>query len=145
MPWLSWKPRDATATNLSGDTSAPYPNGAVPPLRLSPLDFAEGYPLPVEVPTMLPIGPAPYLRPSAGLQDGHEAFVVVAADNRSTRIFMATSATVEEPEQVKRGVKNHVRKEGWSQQRYEWSRLAARWTLSTRFRASPRSAAWRRC
>lgn len=83
------------------------------------LDFAEGYPLPVEVPTMLHIGPAPYLRPLAELQDEHENFVVVAADNRSTRIFLVTSATVEEPEQVKGGVKNHVRKGGWSQQRYE--------------------------
>lgn len=31
------------------------------------LDFAEGHPLPVEVPTMLHIGPAPYLRPLAEL------------------------------------------------------------------------------
>jgi peptide subunit release factor 1 (eRF1) len=52
------------------------------------------------------------------LQDEYENFVVVAADNQATRILQVTSARAETTDRVRGDVKNHVRKGGWSQQRY---------------------------
>ncbi|HEX8203958.1 MAG TPA: Vms1/Ankzf1 family peptidyl-tRNA hydrolase, partial [Isosphaeraceae bacterium] len=82
------------------------------------LDFARRYPLPVAVPDLLRVGAAPYLRPLAELQDEYENFLVVAADNRVTRILHVTSAVAEPGERIKGDVKNAVKVGGWSQQRY---------------------------
>lgn len=83
------------------------------------LDLARGYPISMEVPTQMVVGPAPYIRPLAELQDEYETFAVVACDNERTRIFTVTNETAEVDEAIRGGVKNHVRKGGWSQQRYE--------------------------
>lgn len=82
------------------------------------LDFVHGYVLPLQVPDLLRVEASPYLRPLAELRDEYETFAVVAADNDATRIFVVTSAVVEEEERVNGGVKNHVKKGGWSQKRY---------------------------
>jgi peptide chain release factor subunit 1 len=82
------------------------------------LDFAQGYVLPVAPPDMLRVGASPYLRPLAEMQDEHENFVIVAADNRGTRIFAVTSAVPEARDRVRGDVKNRVKKGGWSQMRY---------------------------
>lgn len=88
------------------------------------LDYVQGLALPVApdksaVRDTLRVGNAPYLRPLAELQDEYENFVVVVADNRSTRIIQVASARAETAGRVRGDVKNHVRKGGWSQQRYE--------------------------
>ena len=44
---------------------------------------------------------------------------VVVADNKKARIFLVSSAVAGDEEVVKGNVKNHVKKGGWSQQRYE--------------------------
>src|SRR4051812_11914199 len=82
------------------------------------LDFVRRYPLPVAVPDLLRVGSSPYIRPLAELQDEYENFLVVAADNRSTRILHVTSAVAEPGERIKGDVKNAVKVGGWSQQRY---------------------------
>lgn len=87
------------------------------------LDFASGWVLPLDVPDVLRIETSPYLRPLAELQDEYETFVVVAADNDATRLFVVTSARIEEQERVSGGVKNRVKKGGWSQKRYARRRL----------------------
>lgn len=81
-------------------------------------DFVRGHPLPVEVPNLLRIGPSPYIRPLAELQDEYENFLVVAADNSSTRILQVTSAVAHDEDTIRGDVKNRVKKGGWSQARY---------------------------
>jgi peptide subunit release factor 1 (eRF1) len=83
------------------------------------LDFVRGYPVSMAVPTEMHVGASPYIRPLAELQDEYETFALVACDNDRTRIFLVTNETANEEASVRGGVKNHVRKGGWSQQRYE--------------------------
>lgn len=82
------------------------------------LDFVRGYPLSMPVPNELRVGASPYIRPLAELQDEYQTFALVACDNSATRIFLVTNQQAELEEQIKGGIKNHVRKGGWSQQRY---------------------------
>lgn len=83
------------------------------------LDFVQGYPISMSVPDQLYVGPAPYIRPLAELQDEYETFALVECDNDRTRIFTVTNETADVEQAIRGGVKNHVRKGGWSQQRYE--------------------------
>ncbi len=62
---------------------------------------------------------SPYIRPLAEMQDEYENFAVVVADNKCARIFLVTSSTREPEGQICGNIKNHVKKGGWSQQRYE--------------------------
>jgi peptide subunit release factor 1 (eRF1) len=82
------------------------------------LNYVQGIPLPISVPDMLRVGPTPYIRPLAELQDEYENFLIVVANNKNTRILEVTSAVAETADRVRGDIKNHVRKGGWSQQRY---------------------------
>jgi len=82
------------------------------------LDFVRGHPLALEVEPVLYVGPAPFIRPLAELQDEYQTFALVACDNTETRIYLVTEETAEVELRVKGGIKNKVRKGGWSQQRY---------------------------
>ncbi|MHC4661251.1 MAG: baeRF10 domain-containing protein [Planctomycetota bacterium] len=83
------------------------------------LDFFKAVPLDVPVPDLLIVDSSPYIRPLAELQDEYENFAVVTADNKSASIYMVISAKAESEKRVTGNIKNHVRKGGWSQQRYE--------------------------
>lgn len=83
------------------------------------LDFIRAYPLTVSGPDFLWVDSSPYIRPLAELQDEYENFVVVAADNSASRVFFITSARADEDARIKGDVKNHVKKGGWSQKRYQ--------------------------
>jgi len=83
------------------------------------LDFARGYPISMPVPNRLIVGPAPFIRPLAELQDEYETFAMVVCSNDRTRIHLVTNEVTEVEAAIKGGIKNHVRKGGWSQQRYE--------------------------
>lgn len=83
------------------------------------LDFVQAFPLAVAVPDMIWVDSSPYIRPLAELQDEYENFVVVAADNTDSRIFFVTSSRMDEDAKVKGDIKNHVKKGGWSQKRYQ--------------------------
>ncbi len=82
------------------------------------LDFARGYPISMAVRSEVHVGPSPYIRPLAELQDEYQTFAVVACNNKSTRIYLVTNETAELEERVKGDVKNRVHKGGWSQKRY---------------------------
>ena len=83
------------------------------------LDYLKYCPLSVKVRDLLWVDSSPYIRPLAELQDEYETFVVVAADNRDTRIFVVTAGSAEDPEaRIKGDIKNNVKKGGWSQKRY---------------------------
>ncbi len=82
------------------------------------LGFLKVYHLSAEVPCLLRLAAAPFIRPLARLQDEYEDFLVVAADNKKTRIFHVAAEDVEIEKRVRGDVKSHVKKGGWSQQRY---------------------------
>ena len=83
------------------------------------LDFFRVIPLTATVKDLVWIGSSPYIRPLAELQDEYENIAVVVADNKKARIFLVSSAVAGSEEVIRGNVKNHVKKGGWSQQRYE--------------------------
>lgn len=83
------------------------------------LDFLSGHEITMEVPNRLYVGSAPFIRPLAELQDEYETFLMVACDNTRTRIFSVTNEITDVESVISGGIKNHVRKGGWSQKRYE--------------------------
>ncbi len=83
------------------------------------LDFFLAVPCKPTLKDLVWVDSSPYIRPLAELQEEYENVAVVAADNKRARIFMVTSATAGDEEAVLGNIKNHVRKGGWSQQRYE--------------------------
>lgn len=82
-------------------------------------DYLEAFELERAVPDVLWVDSSPYIRPLAELQDEYENFVVVHADNTSTKVYFVTSARAAEAASVRGDVKNDVKKGGWSQKRYE--------------------------
>jgi peptide chain release factor subunit 1 len=83
------------------------------------IDFFEAIPLTVQVEDLVWIDSSPYIRPLAELQEEYENVAVVVADNKKARIFLVSSAVAGDEEVIHGNVKNHVKKGGWSQQRYE--------------------------
>lgn len=83
------------------------------------LDYFKAYPLNIRVHDLIWIDSSPFIRPLAELQDEYENVAVVVADAVKAKIFLVSSAKATSEEAVKGNVKNHVRKGGWSQQRYE--------------------------
>ena len=83
------------------------------------LDLLQGHHIELELPTLVHAGVAPYVRPLAELQDEYETFAVVAADNHATRVFLVTAREDELADRIRGDVKQHVKKGGWSQKRYE--------------------------
>jgi len=62
---------------------------------------------------------SPYIRPLAELKEEYENVAVVIADNKKARIFLISSAIAGNESTIEGNIKNHVKKGGWSQQRYE--------------------------
>jgi peptide chain release factor subunit 1 len=83
------------------------------------INYFKVFPLQVSVPDNVLIDSSPYIRPLAELQDEYENVAVVIADAKKARIFLVSSAVPTSEETIKGNIKNHVRKGGWSQQRYE--------------------------
>jgi peptide subunit release factor 1 (eRF1) len=83
------------------------------------LDVLTGTPLQVATQELLRVGSSPYIRPMAEFQDEYENFAVVMADNTDAHVFLVSSAVVHDEASVDGHVKNHVRKGGWSQKRYQ--------------------------
>lgn len=96
----------------------PIADGAVVVFTCGALDFTQGWKLPAEVPTLLRVGPSPYLRPLAELKDEYGTLAVVAADNRATDIYVVNVEGADLERRVRGDVKNAVKKGGWSQKRY---------------------------
>lgn len=83
------------------------------------LDFLKVVQLEKPVGDLIWFDSSPYIRPLAEYQDEYETAAVVVADNKRARVFLVSTGRAETPESIKGNVKNHVRKGGWSQQRYE--------------------------
>ncbi len=97
----------------------PLESGSLCIFSCRALDFLKVIPLTAPVKDLIWINSSPYIRPLAELQDEYENVAVVVADNKKARIFLVSSAVAGSEEVVKGNVKNHVKKGGWSQQRYE--------------------------
>lgn len=97
----------------------PFKSGSLCLFSCWGLDFFRAYPLPVVCPDLVRFDSSPYIRPLAELEDEYENAAVVIADNRKARIFMVASSASGPESSVEGNIKNHVRKGGWSQQRYE--------------------------
>ncbi len=100
-------------------TKNPLKSGGLCIFSCWALDFFRVYPLTLPVKDEIWFDSSPYIRPLAELMDEYENAAVVIADNKKARIFMVTSATPGEESTISGDIKNHVRKGGWSQQRYE--------------------------
>lgn len=97
----------------------PMKSGSLAVFSCWALDVLEVYPLTATVDDLLWVDSSPYIRPLAELQDEYEDVAVVVADNKKARIFLVSSAKAGEETVLSGNVKNHVKKGGWSQQRYE--------------------------
>ena len=97
----------------------PFESGSLAIFSCWILDVFEVYPLTTPVDDLLWVDSSPYIRPLAELQDEYEDVAVVVADNKKARIFLVSSAVAESENVITGNVKNHVKKGGWSQQRYE--------------------------
>jgi peptide chain release factor subunit 1 len=75
--------------------------------------------LPLAVEPAAYLDNSPFLLPAARLLDDFEAYAVVYADHARAMIYLAALGKVEEAAKLRGEIKNHVRKGGWSQQRYE--------------------------
>jgi peptide chain release factor subunit 1 len=75
--------------------------------------------LPSEVEPAAYLDNSPFLLPAARLLDDLEAYAVVYADHTRATIFLAALGRLQEESRLRGDIKNHVRKGGWSQQRYE--------------------------
>jgi len=62
---------------------------------------------------------SPFLLPAGQLLDDLEIYAVVYADHRRASIYTAAFGELHNEASVRGAIKNHVRKGGWSQQRYE--------------------------
>jgi peptide subunit release factor 1 (eRF1) len=82
------------------------------------MDYVEGFAITVEVPDLLWIGAHPYIRPLVELRDEYENFLIVLINNKSAKILQIISAIEEDEESMRGGIKNRVKKGGWSQKRY---------------------------
>jgi len=83
------------------------------------LDFFQVVPVKTALRDLVWVDSSPYIRPLAEFEDEYENVAVVVADNKRARIFLVSAAVAGSEKVVKGNVKNHVRKGGWSQQRYE--------------------------
>ncbi len=83
------------------------------------LDYLKAIPLAGPIEDFVCIDSSPFVRPLAEFLDEYENVAVVVADNKKARIFLVASKIAGSEEQIAGNVKNHVRKGGWSQQRYE--------------------------
>lgn len=62
---------------------------------------------------------SPYLYPAGRLLDDFAPYAVVYADHTRAVLYEATLGRLQEEDRVRGDIKNHVKKGGWSQQRYQ--------------------------
>jgi len=75
--------------------------------------------LPVPVEPAACLDNSPFLYPAGRLLDDFEAYAVVYADHDRAAIYCAALGKMRDAGSLRGEIKNHVRKGGWSQQRYE--------------------------
>ena len=82
------------------------------------LDYTQSHDLPFEIATRVRVDSSPYVRPLAELEDEHEQFAVVVADNKGASVYLVSAGDMEREKRIRGDIKNSVKKGGWSQKRY---------------------------
>jgi peptide chain release factor subunit 1 len=82
-------------------------------------DFYREFSLSVEIKERVVLDSSPYVRPLAEYLDEYETFCVTLLSHRGAKIFLVAGAAISQVDSARGDIKNHVRKGGWSQQRYE--------------------------
>jgi peptide subunit release factor 1 (eRF1) len=79
------------------------------------------YPLPEVPEDLLWVDSSPYIRPLARLQQDYEGFVLVFADNEAAEVHVVSASRelLQAGGKIRGDIKNHVKKGGWSQKRYQ--------------------------
>ncbi len=97
----------------------PLESGSLCIFACRALDYLEAISLAAPVEDFVRLDSSPFVRPLAEAMDEFENVAVVLADNTRARIFLLRMARVGPEETLEGNIKNHVKKGGWSQQRYE--------------------------
>lgn len=82
-------------------------------------DFFDVYSLGVPVEDQVVIDSSPYVRPLAELEDEYETYCVTYLDHDAAQIYLVAGRAMHSADRVSGDITNHVKKGGWSQQRYE--------------------------
>ncbi len=82
-------------------------------------DFLEAHALPIEITERVILDSSPYVRPLAEYLDEYETFCIVFLDHKKAKVYLVAGADISHIDSARGDIKNHVRKGGWSQQRYE--------------------------
>jgi peptide chain release factor subunit 1 len=82
-------------------------------------DFFESHLVSVELKEQVVLDSSPYVRPLAEYLDEYETYCIVLLDHKLAKIFLVSGANIAQVDKARGDIKNHVRKGGWSQQRYE--------------------------
>jgi len=82
-------------------------------------DFFDVVALPVELEEKVILDSSPYVRPLAEYADEYETFCIVLLDHKKAKVYLVAGADISHIDSARGDIKNHVRKGGWSQQRYE--------------------------
>ncbi len=83
------------------------------------MDYYHRSPLELPVDDLIRIDSSPYILPLAQLEDEYENYLVIAATNEKTKLYMVSCLRNIKEDDIKGNIKNHVKVGGWSQQRYE--------------------------
>jgi len=83
------------------------------------LDYYERIALELPVEDLIRIDSSPYILPLAQLEDEYENYLVIAASNEKTKIYLVSCQRTIREDEITGNIKNHVKVGGWSQQRYE--------------------------
>lgn len=83
------------------------------------LDYYKRFPIKLPVEDLVRIDSSPYILPLAQLEDEYENYLVIAASNEKTKLYMVSCLKTVKEDDIKGNIKNHVKVGGWSQQRYE--------------------------
>jgi peptide chain release factor subunit 1 len=91
----------------------------------SPNNFFEGYFLPMEVENQLIVDTSPYIRPLALLQEEWESLAIVLLDHSNARLYLISSAIIQDTKKMHKDIMNKHKKGGWSQMRFQRLRKGA--------------------
>ncbi|UCE38461.1 MAG: hypothetical protein JSW00_04325 [Thermoplasmata archaeon] len=91
----------------------------------SPKNFFYGYELPLEVENQLIVDTSPYIRPLAMLEEEWESMAIVLLDHSNARLYMISSAMIQDTKKMHKDIMNKHKKGGWSQMRFQRLRKGA--------------------
>jgi peptide subunit release factor 1 (eRF1) len=96
-----------------------YKSGSLCLIACWMIDLLEEIKPDLKFDTAFRVDSSPYIKPLAMIQDEYETYIIIATDNRTTKIYSVSMGSMQDEEKIRGDIKNHVKVGGWSQQRYE--------------------------